>query len=180
MLTSIALMLAACITASATAQTGNVLTKPYLWTSADGGLHFAIPAGWTREGLKTGSKEIELAVSKGDKASGLPVLHCKLAIKLLGTAPPDLTQAALNARMQAGAKSITLDEKRLTTKGGITFIDGFLSMTPRILIEMKTFYVRAGVLFDANMECLRTPDPMLTMGDLKIARELFDTVSVTP
>lgn len=107
-------------------------------------------------------------------------MSCNLTINLVGPAQPGFTQAVMNDRLKAGAGSITLDEKRVATKGGLTFIDGFLAMSPRILINLKAFYVRSGKIYDASMKCGSKNPGELTMDDLATARQLFDTISVTP
>jgi hypothetical protein len=164
--------LAACIAPEATAQTK--------WTSADGGLHFTPPAGWVRHDLPK-ADELVFAVSKGERGSGSPALSCNLKIKLIGpAAQPGFTQSMMNARLQAGAGGFTVDEKRVATAGGITFIDGFLAMSPRILIILRAFYVRDGNVYDADMKCGSKNPGELTMDDLATARQLFDTISVTP
>lgn len=169
-----AVLLATCLPSDANAQTGETSTA---WTSADGTLRFKPPAGWERRELPRGD-EATLLLAKGKRGSGLPALTCKLTLKLLGPAAPGITQAAMNARLQAGAASITLDEKRVATNGGLTTIDGFLAMEPRILMVLKAFYVSGGNLHDAYMECGSHNPGELTMADLAAARELFDTISV--
>lgn len=170
-LVAVVIALAMALAPSASAQTK--------WTSADGGLHFSPPEGWTRHEPPRTS-DIVFAASTGQRGSGSPAVSCNLTITLVGPAQPGLTQAVMNARLQAGAGSITLDEKRVATKGGLTFIDGFLAMSPRILINLKAFYVRDGKVYDAFMKCGSMNPGELTMDDLATARRLFDTISVTP
>jgi hypothetical protein len=148
-----------------------------MWTSADGALRFTPPAGWVRHTPPKNS-DIAFAASKGTRGSGSPAVSCRLTIKVMAQAAPGTSQASLNARLQAGAASISLDAKRVSTKGGLTFIDGFLPMTPRILISMKAFYVSGGNLHDATMDCGSMNSGELSMDDLATARELFDTISV--
>jgi hypothetical protein len=169
-----AAMLAVLAPLQAAAQTGDAAA---VWTSADGALRFKSPAGWERRELPSGDEAVFL-LAKGKRGSGSPALTCKLTLKLLGPAAPGLTQDGMNARLQAGAASITLDEKRIATNGGLTTIDGFLAMEPRILMVLKAFYVSGGNLHDAYMECGSHNPGELTMADLAAARELFDTISV--
>lgn len=170
------LLLAASLQPDASAQTGET---PAAWTSADGALRFTPPAGWVRHTPPKNS-DIVFAASKGTRGSSSPAVSCRLTIKVLGPAAPGITQASMNARLQAGAASISLDAKRVSTRGGLTFIDGFLPMTPRILISLKAFYVSGGNLHDAAMDCGSMNPGELSMDDLATARELFDTISVKP
>lgn len=171
-----AVLLATCLPSDANAQTGET---PATWTSADGVLRFAPPAGWVQHTPPKNS-DIVFAASKGTRGSGAPAVSCRLKINLMAQAVPGTTQASLNARLQAGAASISLDAKRVTTKGGLTFIDGFLPMTPRILISMKAIYVSGGKLHDVSMDCGSLNSDELKVADLTTARELFDTISVKP
>jgi hypothetical protein len=157
------------------------------WTSADGGLHFAIPAGW--EQLPAGSAspgvaagKTVLAVAKADGPGGLGI-NCSVEITMSGAAKPGETQATMNARVKAGAETggVTLDEIRVMTTGGTVTVDGFLSMQPRIMIAMNTIYFHGGKFYMAETKCGRTRPPgTLTMNELTLARTFFDTVSVTP
>lgn len=108
-------------------------------------------------------------------------MHCNMAFKLFGAAQPGVTQAFINARLLEGAAAITMDEKRTKTVGGITIMDGFLAIKPRIQIIMKAMYVRGGKMHDVDVTCIRTGAPAeLSMEDLKTARQFFDSISVTP
>ncbi len=130
-----------------------------------------------REKLPRGS-EFALGVSKKGASS---TIHCNMAFSVFGVAQPGVTQAFINARLLEGAAAITMDEKRTKLVGGITIMDGFLAIEPRVQIIMKAMYIQGGKMHDVDITCIRTGVPaVLNMEDLKTARQFFDSISVSP
>jgi hypothetical protein len=175
----------ACLVSSASAQKsasqqGNApASSPaaQTWTSADGGLHFTIPAGWKRLNPSAADAGKDVLVA----ANGDTALNCRVEIAQSAQAAPGETQATMNTRVAAGAGNLKLDEKRVNTAGGVVAVDGFLPMQPRILIVMNVIYFHGGKFYMTNARCGRTQAPAdLTMDHLKLARTFFDTINATP
>ena len=154
-------------------------SKPLEWQSADGFVHFTVPAGWYRQDLAPPSSDpnVVLEVSKSDPGMDQPSARCKVRTQALAAG---LTQEEMNRRVHEGVQGpLKLIAPRVRTVDGVAVVDAVADTPTREDVQMLFSVVRHGKGNMFSLRCRRIVGGAIRPADLATMRIFFDTLRIS-